>query len=193
MKTKTTHALLLAVLLSITGTLTGCAGPKGKTVLAKRASARNMVGEALYQLYSFDASARNEIMTASGYGVFEGIQTQILISSTGNAYGVVRSNLTGKETHMKALSAGGGLGAGIKSFRTIVVFKDPEVMDEFVNKGWVFGAHGTADAMYKGDGSTVSGTSAFGGRMKIYTFTETGLMAGVSLRGVKVWKDKELN
>ena len=49
MKTKITNALLFAVLIS---TLTGCAAPKGKTVRAKRISAQNMCGEALYQLYS---------------------------------------------------------------------------------------------------------------------------------------------
>jgi lipid-binding SYLF domain-containing protein len=190
MKTKATSVLLLAVLMS---TLTGCAAPKGKTVLAKRASAQNMVGEALYQLYRLDPTARREVTTAPGYAVFEAIQTQILISSTGNAYGIVRNNLTGGETHMKAFSAGAGFGAGIKNFRAIVVFKDPAIMEEFVNKGWVFGAHGTADAMYKGGGGTASGVTTFDGRMKVYTFTESGLMAGVSLRGVKVWKNKELN
>jgi lipid-binding SYLF domain-containing protein len=190
MKTKATCAVLLAVLMS---TLTGCAAPKGKTVLAKQASAQNMVGEALYQLYSHNPSARREVTSAPGYAVFEAIQTQVLITSTGNAYGIVRNNLTGRETHMKAFSAGAGFGAGIKNFRAIIVFKDPAIMEEFVDKGWVFGAHGTADAMYKGDGSTASGASTLDGRMKIYTFTESGLMAGASLRGVKVWKDKELN
>ena len=66
-------------------------------------------------------------------------------------------------------------------------------MDEFVNNGWVFGATGTADAMRKQDGSSVSGALAFDGRLKIYTFTKSGLMAAASLRGVKVWKDKDLN
>ena len=94
---------------------------------------------------------------------------------------------------MKAFSGGAGLGLGIKSYRAIVVFKDRDVMDEFVNKGWVFGAHGTADAMNKGDGATTSGAASFDSRLKIYTFTKSGLMAGASLRGVKVWKNKDLN
>jgi hypothetical protein len=190
MKMKLTCTLLVAVLIS---TLTGCATPKGKTVRAKRISAQNMCGEALYQLYSLDPSARREVATAPGYGVFEAIQTQAGIGSAGNAYGIVRNNMTGRETHMKAFSGGAGLGLGIKNFRAIVVFKDRGVMDQFVDKGWVFGAHGTADAINKGEGATTSGAAAFDSRLKIYTFTNSGLMAGASLRGVKVWKNKELN
>jgi len=66
-------------------------------------------------------------------------------------------------------------------------------MNEFVNKGWVFGATGTADAKSETKGGSASGAMAFGDGMKVYTFTDKGLMAGASLRGVKVWKDKKLN
>ena len=66
-------------------------------------------------------------------------------------------------------------------------------MNEFLEKGWVFGASGTADAKLDEDGASASGSAAFDDRMKIYTFTDKGIMAGASLRGVKVWKDKKLN
>jgi len=193
MKMKMTCTLLLAVLIGAMSTLSGCATPKGKSVSEKRISARHMSSEALSQLYTHAPDARQEIAAASGYGVFSAIQTQTLIGSTGNAYGIVRDNLTGIETHMKAFSAGAGLGAGIKSFRAVVAFKDRKVMEQFVKQGWVFGASATADAMNKREGVSVSGAAAFDGRLKIYTFTASGLMAGGSLRGVKVWKNKELN
>ena len=190
MKTKMIHAILFAVLISA---ITGCATPKGKDAQAKRLYSQNMSNEALVQLYRHEAGARREIASAPGYGVFEARQTATGIGSTGNAYGIVRNNSTGEETYMKAFSAGAGLGLGIKDFRAIVVFKDSGIMDEFVNKGWVFGATATADAVNKGDGASASGTTAFDGRLKVYTFTNTGLMAGASLRGLKVWKDKDLN
>lgn len=190
MKTRIINALLMAVLIS---TLIGCAAPKGKDIQEKRIYAQNMSNEAINQLYRYDADARGEMASAAGYAVFEAYQTQMIFTGTGNAYGIVRDNLTGQETHMKAFSAGAGFGAGIKNYRAIIVFKDRAIMDEFVNKGWVFGATGTADATHKKDGSSISGSSAFDGRLKVYTFTESGLMAAASLRGVKVWKNKDLN
>lgn len=193
MKTKTTYLFLLAVLIITTSTLTGCASPKGSTAFDKRAYAQDMRSKALLQLYSHEPGARTEIAAAPGYAVFEAVQTQILITSTGNAYGIVRDNQTGADTYMSAFSAGAGFGVGIKGFRAIVVFKNRAIMNEFIDKGWVFGASGTADAKSGDDGATASGVTAFDDRMKVYTFTDTGLMAGASLRGVKVWKDKELN
>lgn len=66
-------------------------------------------------------------------------------------------------------------------------------MNEFLDKGWVFEATGTADATTDSEGATISGAAAFDERMKVYTFSDKGLMAGASLRGVKVWKDEKLN
>ena len=193
MKTKTTFLLLFAVLISTISTLSGCASPKGSNTIEKREFVQNMRSKALNQLYSLEPSARSEISAAPGYAVFEAVQTQILITSLGNAFGIVRDNQTGADTYMSAFSAGAGFGAGIKGFRAIVVFKDRTIMNEFIYKGWVFGASGTADAKSGDDGASTSGAMAFDDRMKVYTFTDTGLMAGASLRGVKVWKDKKLN
>ena len=193
MKTKTTYLLLFAVLIMTISTLTGCASPKGSNVVEKRGFTQNMRSEALDQLYSYEPGVRSEIAAAPGYAVFEAVQTQFLITSTGNAYGIVRDNQTGADTYMSAFSAGAGFGMGVKGFRAVVIFKDRATMNAFVNKGWVFGASGTADATSDSDGATVSGSMAFGDGMKVYTFTEKGLMAGASLNGVKVWKDEKLN
>ena len=193
MKTKTTTSLLLAVLIITAITLTGCASPEGSTGMEKRGHVQTMRSAALFQLYSLEPAARSEITAAPGYAVFEAVRAQMLITTTGNAYGVVRDNQTGADTYMSAFSAGAGFGAGIKNFRAVVVFKDRTTMDEFVNKGWVFGASGTADAKSSTDGGSVSSSMAFGDGMKVYTFTDKGLMAGASLNGVKVWKDEKLN
>ena len=193
MKMKTTYLLLLAVLIITTSTLTGCASPKGSTAFDKRAYAQDMRSKALLQLYRHEPGARAEIGNAPGYAVFEAVQTQFLITRTGNAYGIVRDNQTRADTYMSALSAGAGLGIGIKGFRAIVVFKDRTFMNEFIDKGWVFGASGTADAKSGSEGVTASGAKAFDDRLKVYTFTDSGLMAGASLRGVKVWRDTKMN
>ena len=192
MRKRVTCTLVLAVLVAMS-TLAGCLSPKGKTISEKQLAAQEMAGEALSILYTLSPEARQEITTAPGYGVFRAIQTQTLIASTGNAYGIVRDNLTGKETHMKAFGGGAGFGAGIKDYRAVVVFKDREVMEEFVNEGWVFGASAAADATYKREGASVSGTVPFDSRLKIYTFTQSGLKAGAALRGAKVWKNEDLN
>jgi lipid-binding SYLF domain-containing protein len=193
MKAKTTYLMLLCVPFITASVLTGCASPKGFTVTDKREYVQNMRSKALNQLYSLEPGARSEISSAPGYAVFEAVQTQVLITSLGNASGIVRDNQTGADTYMSAFSAGAGFGLGIKGFRAVVVFKDQPIMNEFVDKGWVFGVSGTADAKSGSEGITASGAIVFDDRLKVYTFTDSGLMAGASLRGVKVWKKEELN
>jgi lipid-binding SYLF domain-containing protein len=193
MKKNQLFTLLLAVLIGTISTLTGCAAPKGYNASDKRIHSQDMRYEALRQLFLYEPSARTEINNAPGYAVFEAVQTQFLIASTGNASGIVRDNQTGADTYMSAFSGGAGFGLGVKGFRAIVIFKERSIMNEFVNNGWVFGVSGTADAKAGDDGGSVSGAANFDDRMKVYTFTDTGLMAGASLRGVKVWKDKKLN
>jgi lipid-binding SYLF domain-containing protein len=185
--------ILLAVLITITSVIIGCASPKGSTGMEKRANVQQMCNDALLQMYNHKPAARSEINAAPGYAVFEAVQAQFLITSTGNAYGIVHDNQTGEDIYMSAFSAGAGFGAGLKNFRAVVIFKDSSIMDEFVNKGWVFGATGTADATTDAEGATVSGAASFDDRLTVYTFTDKGLMAGASLRGVKVWKDEKLN
>jgi lipid-binding SYLF domain-containing protein len=193
MRTNRIQVVLLALLIAAAGILGGCATPKGSTVMDKRAYAQNMRSDALLQLYQHAPDARREMAGAPGYAVFEAVQTQVLITSAGNAYGIVHDNQTGADTYMSAFSAGAGFGAGIKNFRAVVVFKDRDVMREFVDSGWVFGASGTADAKAGSEGASASTAMAFDDRLKVYTFTDSGLMAGASLRGVKVWKNEELN
>jgi lipid-binding SYLF domain-containing protein len=192
MKTRT-NCLMLSLLAIAVSTLMGCAAPKGSNAFEKRNFTQNMRSKALNQLYSLEPGARSEISTAPGYAVFEAVQTQVLITGIGNASGIVRDNQTGVDTYMSAFGAGAGFGLGVKGYRAIIVFKDRTIMDEFINKGWVFGASGTADAKSGDDGASASGAIPFDDRMKAYTFTDTGLMAGASLRGVKVWKNDELN
>ena len=190
---KTTYLVLVATMIIAMSTLSGCASSKGSTRAEKRIYSQTMRNEALSQLYELNPGTRAEISAAPGYAVLEGIKTQILITTTANGYGIAHDNQTGADTYMSAFSAGAGFGAGIKGFRVIVVFQDRETMNEFVNEGWVFGASGTADAKSDTGGGTVSDAMSFGEGMKVYTFTDTGLMAGASLDGAKVWKDEELN
>ena len=193
MKTKITTLVLLAALIMTTSILTGCASPKGSSGMEKRSYVQSMRNDALTELYSLKPDTRSEIAAAPGYAVFEAVKTQFIITTTGNAYGVVHDNQTGADTYMSALGAGAGFGAGIKNFRAVVVFTNRTVMNDFVNKGWVFGASGTADAKSSTGGGSVSDSMAFGDGMKVYTFTDQGLMAGASLNGTKVWKDEKLN
>jgi hypothetical protein len=90
----------------------------------------------------------------------------------------VREAGTGQETYMKMYSVGIGPGLGVKDFRGIFVFTDPEALESFIEED-------------KGDSWAGSVDVAPG--IKLYQLTETGLALQATIQGTKFWKDDELS
>lgn len=181
----------LVALLSVF--IFSCATPKGATKQEKRDYVLEMKDETLAKLYKEKPETRTVIQNAAGYGVFSNIGTHILLLASGNGFGVVIDNSTGKKTYMKMRSLGVGPGIGVKDFRAVFVFKDKEVMNEFVEKGWEFGGQADAAAKSGDKGGAASGEAYIGGRIDIYQITKAGIALQATIAGTKYWKNDELN
>jgi lipid-binding SYLF domain-containing protein len=182
-----TSLFALCVLL-----IAGCATPQGDTASEKRASVQEMAQNTLAEAYRLNPGLQGKIKRAAGYGVFSNRGTKILIMSSGNGYGLVHDNRTGRETYMRMAEVGGGLGFGIKDFRAVFVFQNESTLRQFGDSGWDFGGDVGAAAKTRTQGGQVSaGASAQG--IEIYQFTDRGLELAVTLAGTKYWQDEELN
>jgi lipid-binding SYLF domain-containing protein len=182
------------VLLAVVGTtIAGCASPKGDSVFEKRSYVHDMRADVLTELYREKPEAKEKIAKAVGYGAFSNINIHLFLLSSGNGYGVVRENASGKDTFMKMRMLGVGLGAGAKDFRAVIIFNTEEALRTFVDKGWEF--EGQADAAAKsGDtGAQVGVAADVTGAIEIYNFTESGIALQATVAGTKYWKDSELN
>lgn len=159
---------------------------------AAKAELRAMRKETLEQLYKESPQVKKEIRSAAGYGVFGITGAQILLLGGSGGRGIVRHNLTGKDTYMRVGSISAGLGIGFKDMRTVLVFKHRDILKKFLEEGWVFSGEAAAVAKKDGKGdSTEDLTSPLG--IKVYQLTNTGLMAHGTMQGTKYWKDEELN
>ena len=94
---------------------------------------------------------------------------------------------------MKMVSAGLGLGLGVKDFRGVFVFTTRDAFETFVNHGW--DASGQADAAAKSGkkGGAYAGAIDVGPGIKLYQLTEHGLALQATIQGTKYWKDDDLN
>jgi len=187
-------ARLLAVVLALTSAFaqTGCVSPRGETTDHRRAAAQQMRADALNTFFAKNPQMRGTLEKAAGYGVFQGVATQTVFLSSGQGWGIIRDNATGKDTYMSAVKLGGGLGVGVADVRAVVVFHDPQVMRNMIDHGW--GATGKADAAAKvGDNGDAKSMVITLPGMSIYRFTENGAMLGGAVEGVKIWKDEDLN
>ena len=66
---------------------------------------------------------------------------------------------------------GTGLGAGVKDFRAVIIFKNPDAMHKFVNEGWEFGGRADVAAKSGETGGAAAGAVEATGDMEICNFT----------------------
>jgi lipid-binding SYLF domain-containing protein len=100
---------------------------------------------------------------------------------------------TKRETFMKMISAGAGFGLGVKSYRLVFVFENPDALAKLIDSGW--DASGQADATAKagGKGGAYSGAASVSPGVWAYQMTKNGLALQLTLQGTKYYKDDDLN
>ena len=170
-------------------------GPKGDDVEKKRAEVRKQRQEILAKLYAEKPEAKAKIQSAAGYGTFNNRNLNLFLLSSGSGYGMV-TDKSGKEVFMAMGSLGGGVGFGGKDLSVVFIFKNNDVIKQFVESGWQFGgqADATAKAGDKGAAAAKEGGVDTGGNLfEIYTMTDAGAALQATVAGTKYWKDKELN
>ncbi len=188
---KFTNDILIIVLAMFL--FAGCATIKGNSLGEQRKYVLDMRDATLARLYNEKPVAKEQVKKAAGYGVFSNINSNIFLLSTGNGYGVITDNDNKKLTYMKMMTVGGGFGLGLKDFRSVIIFREREDMEKFVEKGWEFG--GQADAALKsGDkGGAFSAAQSVDFDVITYQLTESGAALQATLQGTKYWKHKDLN
>ena len=165
----------------------------GKSPAEQRKELQQIKSQTLNDLYRIEPSAKSLIQKSAGYAVFSNIGINILLVSTANGSGVAHSNKTGKDYYMNMLSAGVGLGLGVKDFRGIFVFANEGVFDNFINEGWQANAQADAAAKSSTKGEAYSYAIDVAPGIKLYQFTENGLALQATIQGTKYWKDSDLN
>ena len=159
----------------------------------KKEKTRKMAAETLQDLYKLQPSAQEAIQKSAGYSVFNNMGANVLLLSTARGAGIAVQSKTKQETFMKMVSAGAGLGLGVKDYRVIFVFENDEAFSRFLNSGW--SGSGQADAAAKAGttGGAYSGAVQVEPGVWVYQITKNGLALQLTLQGTKYYKDDDLN
>ena len=159
----------------------------------KQEKSRKMAAQTLQDLYKLQPTAQAAIEKAAGYAVFNNMGTNLLLLSTARGAGVAVDSKTKQETFMKMISAGAGLGIGVKDYRVVFVFEDEKALQQFMNSGWAADAQTDAAAKTKTSGAAFSGAVQAAPGVWVYQITKKGLALQLTLQGTKYSKDDELN
>ena len=159
----------------------------------KQAAIRKEAQATLTKLYSIHPGAKSTIQKAAGYAAFDNFGMNLFVLSTARGKGIAVANKGTKETFMKMLSAGAGVGLGVKDFRVVFVFETPQALDNFLNSGWDADAHAEATAKSGQKGGEYAGAVSASPGVWVYQLTEKGLALEATLQGTKYYKDDDLN
>ena len=184
------HTLLTAgaVILSL-----AAGGALAQTEKAKKqAEIKKVTATSLEKFYKADPKLKEAVAKAPGYAVFTTYGLSFIIGGAGGK-GLVHDMKTKKDTYMDMAQASAGLQIGAAESETLIVFKSPQAMAQFVDKGWEFGGGGAVQAGAAGKSVGGAGGENVIADASYYTLTKNGLQAGGALAGTKFWKDKELN
>lgn len=188
---KKTTIIVLSAMAVITA---GCGPSSSKyTIPERRQIVDDMAQDTLERLYREEPSAKSQIAGSAGYAVFSNANVNLILLSGGGGYGLAYNKKTGEKTYMKMALGGVGLGLGAKDYRQVLIFRDSNTFQNFVDKGWEFGGHADAAAKAGETGGEVSGEGAINDDITVYSMTETGLALQATVTGSKYWQDDELN
>jgi lipid-binding SYLF domain-containing protein len=173
--------------------LAGGLASAGDSPDEKREKTRKMASQTLKDLYKMQPKAQEEIQKSAGYAVFNNMGTNLLLLSTARGAGIAVNSKTKQETFMKMISAGAGLGLGVKDYRVIFVFESDKAFKEFLDSGWSGSAQADAAAKAGDKGSAESGALEVAPDVWVYQITKNGLALQATLQGTKYYKDDDLN
>lgn len=177
--------------------LIGFMGFAGYTLAASpgeaRAEIQKMRATTLERLYKVHPAARADVQKAAGYAVFSNVGINLILLSAAGGSGVAHDNRSDKDTYMKMVSGGFGIGLGVKDFRGVFVFSTTEKLNQFTNSGWEAGAQADAAAKAGDKGGAAAGAITVAPGVTLYQLTENGLALQATIQGTKYFKNDELN
>ena len=94
---------------------------------------------------------------------------------------------------MKMISAGAGVGVGVKDYRVVFVFETDGAFANFLNSGWSGEAQTDAAAKTSKSGAAYSGAVNVAPGVWVYQITKKGLALQLTLQGTKYSKNDDLN
>jgi lipid-binding SYLF domain-containing protein len=159
----------------------------------KREKTHKMAAQTLEELQKLEPTSQAAIQKSAGYAVFNNMGTNLLLVSTARGAGIAVNSKTKEETFMKMVSAGAGLGVGVKDYRVIFIFENDDAFSRFLDSGWSGSAQTDAAAKAGKSGGAYSGAVEVAPGVWVYQITKNGLALQLTLQGTKYYKDDDLN
>jgi lipid-binding SYLF domain-containing protein len=166
---------------------------KAKDIKKERKEIQETKQDALKELYKLYPDAKSEIAQSKGYAIFGNTGVNLFVLATSRGGGIAHNNTTGKETYMKMISAGAGLGIGVKKYYAIFIFSSTKAFTSFMEDGWAAESQADAAAKTENQGDAGAAGLSVAPDIMLYQITDVGFAAQATIQGTKYIVDKDLN
>ena len=182
---------LLTVTLMLMLALSGAV--LAKSANQQRAEIGRLHTKALANLYEVNPNAQDVIAGSYGYATISSTGAKIGLFGSAHGRGLAVNNVTGERVYMKMEEYALGIGLGVKEYDLIFVFGSEHAWDSFVSGKFKVGGEATASATDGYSGGAIDGADVVAKDMWVYQVTTKGLAVGVSLKGLSIYPNKDLN
>jgi lipid-binding SYLF domain-containing protein len=158
----------------------------------QQAEVRKATQTSLEKFYKADPKLKDAVAKAPGYAVFTTYGISFIFGGAGGK-GLATDNKTKKITYMDMAQASAGLQVGAAESETLIIFKNAQALQNFIDNGWEASGGAVAQAGAGGKSAGPDAGAQVIADAQYYTLTKNGLQAGVAVAGTKYWKDKDLN
>ena len=161
-------------------------------VAQKQAEIRKVTATSLEKFYKADPKLKAAVAKAPGDAVYTTHGWSFLIGGAGGN-GLAQHHQTKQVTYLDMAQASAGLQIGASESETLIIFKNAQALQTFIDKGWEASGGAVAQAGAGGKSAGPDAGAQVIADASYYTLTKNGLQAGVAVAGTKYWKDKDLN
>ncbi len=149
--------------------------------------------KALKNLYNKFPNANRVISKCYAYATLSNTGIKLGIFGDAHGRGVAINNDTGERVYLKMAEQSAGIGLGVKEYDLIFVINNREAWDGFLAGKIRFAANADATATDGAKGGSIEGAAYVAPGVWVYQLTTKGVAAEMTLKGMKIWRDKKLS
>ena len=147
----------------------------------------------LKNLYAKFPHANRVIDNCYAYATLSNTGIKIGLFGDAHGRGVAINNETGERVYLKMAEQSAGIGLGVKEYDLIFVISSREAWDGFLAGKIRLSAEADAAATDGAKGASMEGATYVAPGVWVYQMTTKGVAVEATLKGMKVWRDKNLS
>ncbi len=186
-------SLLMAAFFVCLMTTTSFAASSQAKINKERAEIDALSVHALENLYEKVPSAKYVIENCYAYATLSNTGMKLGLFGDAHGRGLAINNATGEKVYMRMKELGVGIGLGIKEYDLIFVIGTETAWHSFISGDIKFAGSAEASATDGWEGGSIEGASIAANGIWVYQMTKKGLSLEASIKGTKIYPDKDLN